>query len=328
MSMTRRFVLTGAGFAAAGLCKLSDARAQDQSDYPNRPVRLILGIGPGSAADVSARIVGGKMGTILGQQFVIEGRPGAGSNIAAEYVSRAERDGYTLFLGTVANAINTTLSPNLTFNFARDFAPIAAIGTVPNLLVVHPSLKVHSVKDLVALAKAKPGQIFFGSSGIGTSPHLSGELFNMMAGTKLVHVPYQGSAQVLSDLLTGRVQVTFSPVSTVLPQVAEGKLVALASTRLQRAASAPDLPTLSEAGLPGFDTGVWFGLLAPAGTPQPIIGKLNGAANEALGSPEVRAALLQQGIEPLGGTPEDFARVIASETAKWADVIQAAGLKK
>lgn len=299
-----------------------------QSDYPNRPVRLIVGLGPGSAADVSARVVGGRVSAILGQQFVIEGRPGAGSNIAADYVARAEKDGYTLFLGTVANAINATLTPNLAFDFSKDFQPIAPMTAVPNILVVHPSLGVRSVAELIALAQKKPGEIFFGSSGIGTSPHLSGELFNVMAGTKLVHVPYQGSAQVLSDLLTGRVQLTFSPASTVLPHAAEGKLIALASTRLQRASAAPDLPTLSEAGLPGFDTSVWTGLLAPIGTPQSIVDRLNAAINEALRSPEVREALHKQGIEPLGGTQDEFGQMIAAEIKKWAEVAAAAGLKK
>lgn len=299
-----------------------------QSDYPNRPVRLIVGLGPGSAADVSARVIGGRVSAILGQQFVIEGRPGAGSNIAADYVARAEKDGYTLFLGTVANAINATLTPNLAFDFSKDFQPIAPMTAVPNILVVHPSLGVRSVAELIALAQKKPGEIFFGSSGIGTSPHLSGELFNVMAGTKLVHVPYQGSAQVLSDLLTGRVQLTFSPASTVLPHAAEGKLIALASTRLQRASAAPDLPTLSEAGLPGFDTSVWTGLLAPIGTPQSIVDRLNAAINEALRSPEVRAALHKQGIEPLGGTQDEFGQMIAAEIKKWAEVAAAAGLKK
>jgi len=319
-------VLAFAALAAIWFGAASDARAQ--ADYPSRPVRIIVGFGPGSAADISARLVGGRAGAILGQQFVVEGRPGAGSNIAAEYVARAEKDGYTLFLGTAANAINATLTPNLTFDFAKDFAPVALITALPNILVVHPSLGVRSVPELIALAKSKPGEIFFGSSGIGTAPHLSGELFNVMAGTKLVHVPYQGSAQAATDLLSGRIQVMFSPASTVLPQVAEGRLVALASTQLKRAASAPDLPTLSEAGLPGFDTSVWFGLQAPTGTPKTVVDRLNGAINEALRAKEVLDGLRAAGIEPLGGSPEDFARTIASEIKKWADVVTAAGLKK
>jgi tripartite-type tricarboxylate transporter receptor subunit TctC len=294
--------------------------------YPVRPVRIIVGFSAGASADIAARIIARQMGQILGQQFVIENRPGGGSNIATDYVARAPKDGYTLLFGTVANTINTTLSTNLTFDFAKDFAPVALTVTLPNILVVHPSLGVDNVTALINLAKSKPDQIFFGSSGVGTSPHLSGELFNQMAGIKLVHVPYPGSAQAVTDLLAGQVQVMFSPASTVLPQVAAGKLKALASTELRRTSAAPDLPTMDEAGLPGFDTSVWFGLLAPAGTPPQVIATLNRAVNEALASQDVLARLRVQGMDPLGDTPQDFAHTIASETNKWARVISAAGL--
>jgi len=303
------------------------AVARAEETYPIRPVRIVVGFGPGASADIAARVLAQRMGQTLGQQFIIENRPGAGSNIASEYVARAPKDGYTLLFGTVANTINTTLSKNLTFDFSRDFAPVSLAVTLPNILVVNPSLGVDSVADLIKLAKSKPQQIFFGSSGVGTSPHLSGELFNEMAGVKLVHVPYPGSAQAVTDLLGGRVQVMFSPASTVLPHVAEGKLKALASTQLKRAGAAPNLPTMTEAGLDGFDTSVWFGLLAPAGTPPEIIAKLNRAVNDALTSDEVLALLRVQGMDPLGGTPEAFAHTITSETAKWAHVIAAAGLQ-
>jgi tripartite-type tricarboxylate transporter receptor subunit TctC len=294
--------------------------------YPTRPVRIIVGFSAGASADIAARIVARKMGGILGQQFVIENRPGGGGNIATDYVARAPKDGYTLLFGTVANAINTTLSTNLASDFTKDFAPVALTATLPNILVVHPSLGVDSVIALINLAKSKPDQIFFGSSGVGTSPHLSGELFNQMAGIKLVHVPYAGSAQAVTDLLAGRVQVMFSPASAVLPQVAAGKLNALASTELRRTSAAPDLPTMDEAGLPGFDTSVWFGLLAPAGTPPQVIATLNRAVNQALASEDVLARLRVQGMDPLGGTPQDLAHTIASETSKWARVISTAGL--
>jgi tripartite-type tricarboxylate transporter receptor subunit TctC len=307
------------------LIATTPAVAADES-YPARPVRIVVGFGAGASADIAARVIAEKMGEILGQQFVIENRPGGGSNIATEYVARAPKDGYTLLCGTVANTINTTLSTNLTFDFAKDFAPVALTVTLPNILVVHPSLGVDSVPALINLAKAKPDQIFFGSSGVGTSPHLSGELFNQMAGIKLVHVPYPGSAQAVTDLLAGRVQVMFSPASTVLPQVDAGKLEALASTELRRTSAAPALSTMDEAGLPGFDTSVWFGLLAPAGTPPQLIATLNRAINEALASEDVLARLRAQGMDPLGGTQQDFAHTIASETDKWARVISAAGL--
>jgi tripartite-type tricarboxylate transporter receptor subunit TctC len=312
---------------AAALVTWFCAAALADDAYPLRPVHIIVGFGPGASADIAARVLAQRMGQTLGQQFVIENRPGAGSNIASEYVARAPKDGYVLLFGTVANTINTTLSKNLTFDFGKDFAPVSLAVTLPNILVVHPSLGVGSVADLITLAKAKPQQIFFGSSGVGTSPHLSGELFNELAGVKLVHVPYPGSAQAVTDLLAGRVQVMFSPASTVLPHVSDGKLKALASTQIKRTSVAPNLPTMTEAGLAGFDTSVWFGLLAPAGTPQEVVTKLNHAVNDALASDDVRALLRAQGMDPLGGTAETFARMIVSETEKWARVITAAGLQ-
>jgi tripartite-type tricarboxylate transporter receptor subunit TctC len=315
-----------AGLTAASLVWLCAAALADDA-YPLRPVRIVVGFGPGASADIAARVLAQRMGQTLGRQFIIENRPGAGSNIASEYVARTPKDGYVLLFGTVANTINTTLSKNLTFDFGKDFAPVSLAVTLPNILVVHPSLGVGSVADLITLAKARPQQIFFGSSGVGTSPHLSGELFNEMAGVKLVHVPYPGSAQAVTDLLAGRVQVMFSPASTVLPHVSDGKLKALASTQIKRTSVAPNLPTMTEAGLAGFDTSVWFGLLAPAGTPPEVVTKLNHAVNDALASDDVRALLRVQGMDPLGGTPETFARVIESETEKWARVITAAGLQ-
>ena len=307
-------------------CLLAPALRADE--YPSRPVRIIIGFGPGASADITARVLAQRFNQKLGQQFVVENRPGAGSSLAAEFVARAAKDGYTLFMATIANTINSAISSNLNFDFAKDLAPIALIATVPNILVVHPSLGVSNVRDLIALAKAKPEQITYGSSGVGTLTHVSVELFNSMAGVKFVHVPYPGSAQAVADLLAGRIQVSFSPASTVMPHVAEGKLVALASTAMKRASIAPNLPTMAEAGLPGFETGLWFGLLAPTGTPRAIIDRLSAAANEALQASEVMALLRPQGIDPLGGTPEEFARTIAAETQKWAEVAKAAGLKK
>jgi tripartite-type tricarboxylate transporter receptor subunit TctC len=315
------------GAVVAALAIFVCVPALSQEAYPARPVRIIVGFGPGSSVDVTARLLGRKLSEILGQQIVIESRPGGGSNIATEYVVRAPNDGYTLLLGTVANAINATFSQNLTFDFARDLTPIGLATTLPNILVVHPSLGVNNVRELIAVAKAKRQAIFFGSAGYGTSPHLSGELFNEMAGVKLVHIPYPGSAQAVTDLLAGRTQVMFSPASTVMPHVLAGKLKALASTELKRASIAPDLPTMSEAGLDGFDTSVWFVLMAPRGTPPTVITKLNGALNQALGSDDVVAALHRQGMDVLGGSPEEAERYIASETKKWAGVIEAAGLK-
>ena len=321
MSTVKQLAL---GLALA--CLLAPVLRAD--DYPSRPVRIIIGFGPGASADITARVLAQRFNQTLGQQFVVENRPGAGSSLAAEFVARAPKDGYTLFMATIANTINSAISSSLSFDFAKDLAPIALVASVPNILVVHPSLRVNNVRDLIALAKTKPEQILYGSSGVGTLTHVSVELFNTVAGVKFVHVPYPGSAQALADLLAGRIQVSFSPASTVMPHIAEGKLVALASTAQKRAGVAPNLPTMTEAGLPGFETGLWFGLLAPADTPRAIIEKLSAATNEALQSSEVMAPLRPQGIDPLGGSPEDFARTIATETRKWAEVARAAGLRK
>jgi tripartite-type tricarboxylate transporter receptor subunit TctC len=224
--------------------------------------------------------------------------------------------------------VNATLSPNLGFDLTKDLDPIARMTAVPNILVVHPALGIKSVNELITLAKSKPGEILFASSGVGTSPHLSAELFNLMAGVKLAHVPYQGSSQGINDVLAGRVPVMFSPASTVLPHIQSKALIALASTHSRRMTLMPDLPTVSEAGLPGYETGVWNGFLAPAGTPRPIIEKLSRAANEAVKSEDVIKALSAQGIATVGGTPEEMATFIRSEIDKWAKVIIAAGLKK
>jgi tripartite-type tricarboxylate transporter receptor subunit TctC len=322
--MGRRFTMSMALACGVGLAG-STARADD---YPSRPVRVVVGFSAGSGADITARVVGQRMGQILGQQIVVENRTGAGSSLAAEFVARAPKDGYTLLLATIANPINAVVGSNLSFDFAKDFAPVVRLTTTPNILVVHPSVGVNSVKELIALAGSKPDQLSFGSSGVATGTHLSGELFKVMAGVRMVHVPYAGSPQAVTDLLAGRIQIFFSPASTVLQHVRDGKLVALASTEAKRTAIAPDLPTMVEAGLPGFETGLWFGLLAPAGTSKEIINKVARAGNEALAADEVGKALAPQGIDLVGGSPEEFARYLDGEMKRWATVAQAAGLKK
>jgi tripartite-type tricarboxylate transporter receptor subunit TctC len=297
-------------------------------DYPARPVRIIVGFIPGSSADITARVVGQRMGQILGQQFVVENKPGAGSSLAAEYAARAPKDGYTLFLGSSANITNAAINPALSFDMAKDFAPIALVTTAAVILVVHPSLGVNSVQELIALAKAKPGEVLYASTGVGTAPHLSGELLAMRAGVKLVHVPYQGSPQAVTDLLAGRTAMMFSPASAVVAHVASGKLKALASAAAKRPSIASDLPTMAEAGMPDFDTSIWFGLMAPAGTPREVIDKLARAVADALTSNEVLAALHPQGFDALSGGPDDFAATIGREIKRWGEVAQAAGLKK
>jgi tripartite-type tricarboxylate transporter receptor subunit TctC len=307
---------------------LAAGAASADEAYPTRPVRLIVGFAAGSTADVGARILSRKLGEIMGQSIVIENRPGAGSMISTEYVARAPKDGYTLLLGTIAATINATLSPRQTVNFSKDLEPIVLVSSIPNILVVYPPLGVNSVKDLIALAKAKPDQISYGSAGVGSAPHLSAELFKQMAGVQMTHVPYQGSAQAVTDLIAGRVQVMFSPASTVLAFIKQGTLKALASTESKRTSIAPDLPTMSEAGLTNFETSVWFGILAPAGTPSYVVTKVSRAVNEALKDQEVLKLLHAQGMDALGGSPDEFSRYIASETANWANVIKTAKIGK
>ena len=306
----------------------SVAGAALAADYPDRPLRVTVGFSAGTSADITARVIGQRMGQILGQQIVVENKTGAGSSLAAEAVARAPKDGYTLLMASIANPINAVVSSNLSFDFPKDFVPIVRLTTTPSILVVHPSIGVKTVKELIDLAKAKPDQLSFGSSGVATATHLSGELFKVMTGVKMVHVPYAGSPQAVTDLIAGRIQVLFSPASTVLQHVREGKLVALASTEAKRTAIAPDLPTMAEAGLPGFETGLWFGLMAPAGTARDIVDKVNRAANAALGADEVAKALAPQGIDLVGGTPEDFGHYLDGEMKRWSTVAEAAGLRK
>jgi tripartite-type tricarboxylate transporter receptor subunit TctC len=320
--MSRR---AAAVLAAAVIAVSATAYADD---YPARPVRLMVGFGPGSSADITARVLGARMGQILGQQIIVEIKPGAASSLAAELVARAPKDGYTLFIGSSANITNQAINPNLPFDMGKDFAPIALITTAPVILVVHPSTGVTSVAGLIALAKAKPGEVLYASTGVGAAPHLAAELFAMRTGSKLVHVPYQGSPQAVTDLLAGRVAMMFSPSSAVMSQVESGKLTALASAASKRPFIAPNIPTMAEAGLPDFDTSIWFGLMAPAGTPREVVDKLARAVSEALRADEVVKTYQTQGFDTLSGGPEDFAKIIQSEIKRWGDVAQAAGLKK
>jgi tripartite-type tricarboxylate transporter receptor subunit TctC len=259
---------------------------------------------------------------------VIENRPGNGSNTAAEFVARAQPDGYTILSGSVANAIRVATVSKPTFDLIKDFAPISLVGTVPVMLATNPSLGAKTAPQLIALAKSKPDELFYGSSGVGTAAHLAGELFNVSAGVKLVHVPYAGSSQALADVLTGRIQATFASVSTTMPQVDEGKLVAIGVAERERVALAPNLPTLAEQGMTDFEATVWSGLMVPAGTPQDIVDKLVRATAEAARDPETIASLRTQGITARGGGPEQFRDYIASEIKKWRAVGAAAGMMK
>src|SRR5882757_4308320 len=296
--------------------------------FPTQPIKVIVGFGPGSAADILARLVGKQMEASLGQPIVVENRPGNSSMIAAETVTRAPADGYTLFMATIANTLNPAETKS-NFNLGRDLAPIALLGIVPNVLVAHPSVPADNLQELIALATSKPESLTFGSSGYATASYMAAELFNAKAGTAIVMVPYQGgSNQALSDLLSGRITLMFNVAATLAPHVAAGKLKAFAVAQPKRASIMPDVPTLAEAGMAGYDAGVWIGLLAPAATPPAIIEKLSKAANEALNTEAVRTALKQQGTDPLGGTPKEFADFIRADIEKWVAVLASASPKK
>ena len=298
------------------------APAAFAQNYPTRPIHLIVGFGAGSSSDVTGRLIAQKLGELLGQSVVVENRPGASSMIAAEVVARSKKDGYTLLLATIANTINTTLIPDKGLNFEKDLAPVGLVAAIPEILIVNPKLEVNSVKDLIALAKEKPDTLFYGASGLGSGPHMASELFKKEADIKMTGVLYPGSAQTVTDLIAGRIQVMFAPVTTVVGLMKDGRVKALASTEAKRAGVAPQLPTIAEAAIPGFNTGIWYGLLAPAGTPQPVIDKLNAAINEALKDQTLLSNFSKQGLDPLGGTPAEFASYIKSETERWASVVQ------
>jgi tripartite-type tricarboxylate transporter receptor subunit TctC len=295
--------------------------------YPSRPVHLVVGFPPGAAADITGRMLASGLGHILGQQVVVDNKPGAGSSIAAEFAAHAANDGYTLFLGSSANVTNQAINPALGFDIVKDFEPIAPVSAAAVVLVVNPATDVHSVVELIALAKKKPGEVLYASTGVGAAPHLAAELFSQRAGIKLVHVPYQGSPQAVADLIAGRTMMMFSPASTVIGQIAAGKLTALASAANKRPSILPDLPTMAEAGMPDFDTGIWFALMAPKGTPQGIVDTLAAATQKAMREPDAVATLSKQGVDPLSGGPEDLKRFVASELARWSEVARAAGLK-
>jgi tripartite-type tricarboxylate transporter receptor subunit TctC len=293
--------------------------------YPEHPIKIVIGFGPGSAADILARLVGKQMEVSLGQPIVVENRPGNSSMLAAETVARAPADGYTLFMATIANTLNPAETKS-NFNLGRELAPIALLGMVPNVLAANPSVPATNLQELVALAKSKPETLSFGSSGYATASYMAAELFNAKAGTKILIVPYQGgSNQAVSDLLSGRITLMFNVAPTLAPQVEAGKLKAFAVAQPKRASIMPDVPTLAEAGMAGYDAGIWIGLLAPAATSPAIVAKLSGAANDALNTEADRTALRQQGTDPLGGTPAEFADFIRADIEKWTALLASPG---
>jgi tripartite-type tricarboxylate transporter receptor subunit TctC len=318
----RQFLHLAAG--AAALPTLS--RIAWTESYPSRPVRVIVPFAPAGTTDIAARLMGQWLSERLGQSFVIENRPGAGSNIATEAVVRAPSDGYTLLLVSAPAAINATLYEKLSFNFIRDIAPVASISHVPHVMVVHPSFPAKTVPEFIAYAKANAGKINMASAGNGSTPHVAGELFKMMAGVNLIHVPYRSVGPALTDLLGGQVQVMFDNMASSIEHIRAGKLRPLAVTTTMRSETLPDVPTVSEF-VPGYEVSNWFGVGAPKATPAEILDRLNKEINSGLADPKIKARLADLGGSALSGSPADFGKLIAEETEKWAKVIRAANIK-
>jgi tripartite-type tricarboxylate transporter receptor subunit TctC len=311
--------------AVLALALAWSAGAKAEAAWPNKPIKLIVGFAAGGSTDVTARVIGQALSQRLGQPVIIENRPGAGGNIAADATAKADPDGYTLLMTTSSSfAANPSLYKSLPFDVQKDFSPIALTAFIPNLLVVNPSVPANNVSEFIAYLKANPGKLNFGSAGNGTSQHLSGELFNSLAGVHMVHVAYRGGAPAVTDLLAGQVQVIFAPLVEVIQQVRAGSLKALGITTAKRSPLLPDVPSISET-LPGYEVVLWNGLLAPANTPPEIIDRINSATVDALRSPEVKAKLAEQGSEPVGGTPPEFKAFIASELVKWHRLVELSG---
>ena len=301
--------------------------AHAQDDYPNRTVRIIVPFAPGGSTDVVARILADKLGTELKQSFVVENRAGAGGNIGADAVAKASPDGYTLLMGTTGVlAINKYLYKEMSFDPERDLVPVSYTSLITNILVVNPQVPAKTVGELVALARAKPGSLTFASSGAGSSTHLSAELFKSMAGVDILHVPYKGSSQAITDLMGGQVTMLFDNAPSSIPFVEQGKLRALAVTSTKRLPNLPDVPTLDEAGVKGYESLSWSGIMAPAGTPKRVIDKLNAAIEKILRDPDVKQRFASLGVEPVGGPPEAFSRHIRAESEKWARVVKTANI--
>jgi tripartite-type tricarboxylate transporter receptor subunit TctC len=314
--------LSAAGLVAAPFVKTSAFAA----GYPDRTVRWVVGYPAGGSTDITARIVGQFLSEKLGQQFIVENKPGAGNNIATEHVINSAPDGYTLYLVNPANAVNTSLYPKLSFAFLRDMLPVAGIMRVPNVMEVHPSVPAKTVAEFIAYAKANPNKINWATSGNGTSVHLSGELFQLMTGIKMTHVPYRGSTPALTDMIAGTVHVMFDNMPSSLPHIKADKLRALGVTTAKRSDALPDVPTVAET-VPGYEASAFFGMGAPKGTPPDVIAVLNKAVNEALNDPKVKPRLVDLGGMFIAGTPEDFGKVCTQETEKWAKVVKEANVK-
>jgi tripartite-type tricarboxylate transporter receptor subunit TctC len=314
--------------AAANLALAGSALAQGAAQaFPSRGITIVIPATPGGAIDLTARVMGPKLTDAWGKPVVVENKAGATGIIGTEFIAKAAPDGYTLVLVASSHAINPSMFKKLPYDTVKSFEPVVLTHVLPLMLVVHPSLPVKNVQELIAYGKANPGKLSFASSGPGGAPHMSGELFKSMAGVDMLHVPYKGSTAAHSDLLSGRTSLMFDTVTAINPHVKSGALRALAVTTAKRSAAAPDVPTMAEAGLKGYETSTWGGILAPAGTPKDVVDKLNAEMNKALAAPDVRQRMLDAGIEPAGGTPQQFAAFIQSEMVKWGKVAKTAGIQ-
>jgi tripartite-type tricarboxylate transporter receptor subunit TctC len=307
--------------AACGFVHAQDA-------YPSKPIRLILPFPPGGGTDILGRLVAERLGARLGQPVVIDNRGGAGGNLGAEAAAHSAPDGYTLLLAATTLAISPSLYKKLAYDPVKDLAPIGLVATVPNVMITHPSVPAKTLQEFIALAKTRPGELNFGSGGNGTSNHLGGELFNMVAGVKLVHIPYKGVNLAMNDAMAGNIQLVVIGIPAAAPQIKSGKLRALAVIAPQRSAALPDVPTVAEAGLTNFDVTTWYGLLAPAATPRPIIARLNAELVRVMQAPDLKERLAGMGTDPLTSTPEEFGAYIGQEIAKWGEVVRKAGLRE
>ena len=325
LNMHRRNLCIGITAALGAL--IAPVVSANEANWPTKPIKLVVGYAAGGASDVVARLVANKMGGELGQSIIVDNRTGANSNVGAEIVARAPADGYTLYVYTIANTINASLYNKLGYDPIKDFEPIGMMAKIPNLLVVNPSLPIHSVQDYIKYAKESKDGITFASSGSGSSIHLSGEMFKMKTGLNMLHVPYRGSAPAVSDLLGGQVQSMFDNSPSSMPHVKAGKLRALAITSKERSPLLPDVPTIAESGFPGFEVQSWFGLSAPAGTPDAVIKRLNTALNMALKDPTIKQRLADLVATTAPGTPDDMRKFVASELKGWNEVVKASGAK-
>ena len=303
------------------------AGAAAQSTYPQKSIRIIVGYTPGGATDIVARILAAKLQEALGQSVIVENKPGAGSNIGSEYVAKSAPDGYTLLVGSIANASNMVAYKNLNYDTLRDLVPVSQLMSAPSILAVHPSFPAKNLQELIALAKREPGRYAYASTGSGGSPHLAGELLKLRAGIDLIHVPYKGAAPAMSDLLGGQVHMAFQTALSAVPHLQSGQLSAIAVAANKRLAQLPNVPTMAEAGLAEVEVSSWNGLFAPAKTPPEIVARLHAETAKALASPEVREKLLAQGAEPIGSSPEEFRAYIRAEIDKWGKVVRASGLR-